>query len=82
MLMKLIMSYQALIQVFLTSQFLMANNAILDGQQRLTSLYLSLSGDSYIRPNYARKKTGTILHTKLLIELDKNKIAVDEEEYN
>ncbi len=56
--------------------------AILDGQQRLTSLYLSLFGDSYIRPNYARKKTGTILHTKLLIELDKNKIAVDEEEYN
>ena len=56
--------------------------AILDGQQRLTSLYLSLFGDSYIRPNYARKKTGTVLLTKLLIELDKNKIAVDEEEYN
>lgn len=56
--------------------------AILDGQQRLTSLYLSLFGDGYIRPNYARKKTGTVLLTKLLIELDKNKIAVDEEEYN
>lgn len=58
------------------------NIAILDGQQRLTSLYLSLLGDCFIRPNYARKKTGTILHTKLLIELDSNKIIVDEEEYN
>lgn len=58
------------------------NIAILDGQQRLTSLYLSLLGECYIRPNYARKKTGTILYTKLLIELDFNKISVDEEEYN
>ena len=58
------------------------DTAILDGQQRLTSLYLSLLGECRIRPNHARKKTGTSLYTKLLIELDKNKIAVDEEEYN
>ncbi|ULQ61153.1 DUF262 domain-containing protein [Brucepastera parasyntrophica] len=31
------------------------DTAILDGQQRLTSLYLSLFGEAFIRPNYARK---------------------------
>ncbi len=58
------------------------DTAILDGQQRLTSLFLSLFGDSYIRQKYARKSTvgGTV--TKLLIELNKNKLDVDEEEYN
>lgn len=56
--------------------------AVLDGQQRLTSLFLSLFGEAYIRPNYARKKTGDRIVTKLLIELNKNKIAVDENEYN
>lgn len=58
------------------------DTAILDGQQRLTSLFLSLLGEAYIRPNYARKKTGERLITKLLIELNKNKIETDEEEYN
>lgn len=58
------------------------DTAILDGQQRLTSLYLSLFGDSYIRQKYARKgNTGGIV-TKLLIELNKNKLDIDEEEYN
>jgi uncharacterized protein with ParB-like and HNH nuclease domain len=58
------------------------DTAILDGQQRLTSLYLSLFGDSFIRQKYARKSNmgGTV--TKLLIELNKNKLDVDEEEYN
>lgn len=58
------------------------DTAILDGQQRLTSLYLSLFGEAYLRPNYARKNTGSKIVTKLLIELNKNKISVDEEEYN
>lgn len=56
--------------------------AILDGQQRLTSLYLSLFGDAYIRQKHARKKVGGGIVTKLLIELNKNKLTVDEEEYN
>ena len=58
------------------------DTAILDGQQRLTSLFLSLFGDSYIRQKYARRGNvgGTV--TKLLIELNKNKLDVDEEEYN
>lgn len=58
------------------------DTAVLDGQQRLTSLYLSLFGDAYIRQKYARKVTvgGTV--TKLLIELNKNKLDVDEQEYN
>ena len=55
------------------------DTAVLDGQQRLTSLFLSLFGEAYIRPNYARKKTGSKIVTKLLIELNKNKISVDEE---
>ena len=58
------------------------DTAVLDGQQRLTSLFLSLFGEAYLRPNYARKNTGSKIVTKLLIELNKNKISVDEEEYN
>ena len=46
------------------------------------SLYLSRFGESYIRQKYARRGNvgGTV--TKLLIELNKNKLDVDEEEYN
>jgi len=58
------------------------DTAILDGQQRLTSLFLSLLGDAYIRPIHARRKTGEKLFAKLLIELDENKCDIDEEEYN
>lgn len=58
------------------------DTAILDGQQRLTSLFLSLFGDAYIRQKHARKNGGGHLVTKLLIELNKNKLDVDEEEYN
>lgn len=58
------------------------DTAILDGQQRLTSLFLSLYGRGYIRQKHARKKVtgGTVI--KLLIELNKHKLSVDEEEYN
>jgi len=58
------------------------DTAVLDGQQRLTSLYLSLLGDAYIRQKFARKKSAGGLVAKLLIELNKNKLDVDEEEYN
>lgn len=58
------------------------DTAVLDGQQRLTSLFLSLLGEAFIRPKNARKKTGGRIITKLLIELNKNKLAVGEEEYN
>jgi hypothetical protein len=54
----------------------------LDGQQRLTSLYLSLFGEATIRPKYARKRSEDKILTKLLIELNKNKISTDEEEFN
>lgn len=58
------------------------DTAVLDGQQRLTSLFLSLFGTAYIRQKHARKKatSGTIV--KLLIELNKHKLTVDEDEYN
>ena len=60
----------------------MTDTAVLDGQQRLTSLFLSLFGRAYIRQKHARKKMvgGTVV--KLLIELNKHKLTVDEEEYN
>lgn len=58
------------------------DTAILDGQQRLTSLFLSLFGNAFIRQKHARKKSGGGIVTKLLIELNKNKLTVDEEEYN
>lgn len=60
----------------------LTDTAVLDGQQRLTSLYLSLFGDAFIRQKHARKKSGGGIVTKLLIELNKNKLTVDEEEYN
>lgn len=58
------------------------DTAVLDGQQRLTSLFLSLMGNAFIRQKHARKKNSGGLVTKLLIELNKNKLEVDEEEYN
>lgn len=60
----------------------LTDTAVLDGQQRLTSLFLSLFGSAFIRQKHARKKNGGGIVTKLLIELNKNKITVDEEEYN
>ena len=56
--------------------------AILDGQQRLTSLFLCLLGQSSVRPKNARKKTGPRDSAKLFIELNQHKIDVDEEDYN
>lgn len=58
------------------------DTAVLDGQQRLTSLYLSLLGEAYIREKHARKKNNGGLVSKLLIELNKKKLDVDEGEYN
>ena len=59
-----------------------SDTAILDGQQRLTSLYLSLFGTSFIRPSHARKKTGERILSSLLIELNENKVDIDADEYN
>ena len=58
------------------------DTAVLDGQQRLTSLYLSLLGDAFIRPKNARRLNGDRIVSKLVIELNKNKLTIDEEEYN
>lgn len=58
------------------------DTAVLDGQQRLTSLFLSLFGNAFIRQKYARRKNSGGIVTKLLIELNKNKLTVDEKEYN
>ena len=60
----------------------MTDTAVLDGQQRLTSLFLSLFGHAYIRQKHARKKIAGGTVVKLLIELNKHKLTVDEEEYN
>lgn len=62
--------------------FEVTDTAVLDGQQRLTSLFLSLFGTAYIRQKHARKKTGSSMISKLFIELNKNKLTIDEEEYN
>ena len=60
----------------------LTDTAVLDGQQRLTSLFLSLYGQAYIRQKHARKKIAGGTVVKLLIELNKKRLAVDEEEYN
>jgi len=59
-----------------------ADTAVLDGQQRLTSLFLSLLGNAYIRKKHARRNNKGGLVIKLQIKLNKNKLTVDEEEYN
>lgn len=57
-----------------------SDTAVLDGQQRLTSLYLSLYGTAYVREKHARKKTSCKTLHYLVIEL--NKRATIEDEYN
>ena len=59
-----------------------SDTAVLDGQQRLTSLFLSLEGEAHIRSKHARKKNSSTTIEKLVIELDKNRLTVDEDEYN
>jgi uncharacterized protein with ParB-like and HNH nuclease domain len=58
------------------------DTAVLDGQQRLTSLFLSLLGQAYVKQKYARRTTVGGTMVKLVIELNKHKLTVDEEEYN
>ena len=58
------------------------HTAVLDGQQRLTSLYLSLFGDMYIRQRYARKNNNNNIVTKLLIELNNHNLEIADGEYN
>lgn len=55
------------------------DTAILDGQQRLTSLFLSLYGSIHIRPKHTRKTIRGGIVSKLLIELNKNKIEMEDE---
>lgn len=58
------------------------DTAILDGQQRLTSIYLSLLGDTYLRPRFSSKNSGTMYIYKIFIELDKNKSENEKDDYN
>ena len=58
------------------------DTAVLDGQQRLTALYVSLYGDLKIRKRNARRKNNNGITANLYVELNKNKLKVDEEEYN
>lgn len=56
-----------------------SDTAILDGQQRLTSIYLSLYGTAYIREKHARKRSKGGNLAKLVIELNNKETT---EEYN
>ena len=58
------------------------DTAILDGQQRLTALYLSLFGDASLRKKYARKSGGSTTVSKLLVELNESKTELDDDEFN
>lgn len=57
------------------------NTAVLDGQQRLTSLYLSLLGNVEILSKHARSSSNGI-RSRLVIELNENKVNVEEDGYN
>lgn len=58
------------------------DTAILDGQQRLTSLYISLFGEAHIRQKYSRRKSFSTYNAKLVIELNEKRVDVVDEEYN
>ena len=58
------------------------DTAVLDGQQRLTSLYLSLIGNTEILAKYSRRSSSNGIKSRLVIELNQNKLDVDEEGYN
>lgn len=60
------------------------DTAVLDGQQRLTSLFVSLYGNMYLRPKNVRRKNSGGIVTRLYIELNKNNLnpREDDEEYN
>ncbi len=59
-----------------------SNIAVLDGQQRLTSLFLSLyCDDVLVLKAHERSGTGGT-RAKLLIELDESKIEIDGNDYN
>ena len=45
-------------------------------------MFLSLLGNAYIRQKHGRRNNNGGLVTKLLIELNKNKLTVDEEVFN
>lgn len=66
----------------ITPNLAISDTAVLDGQQRLTSLYLSLIGETFAMEKYARRKSGSKIITKLVIELDKNKLDLDPDDYN
>ncbi|WP_278854224.1 DUF262 domain-containing protein [Gordonibacter pamelaeae] len=58
------------------------DTAVLDGQQRLTSLYISLLGETFGLEKYARRKSGSRVVSKLVIELDEESADLDESDYN
>lgn len=58
------------------------DTGILDGQQRLTSLFLSLCGEVCIREKFARKSKGEVRYCRLYLELDRNRIEDADEEHN
>ena len=59
------------------------DTAVLDGQQRLTSFYISLYGQASIRPKHGRKISSFKTLSDLYIELNENRIDTSEEDgYN
>ena len=54
-----------------------SDTAVLDGQQRLTALYLSLHGHLHICPKHARNNSSAT-ECKLVVELDKTKLDMDD----
>lgn len=60
-----------------TINFDTSDTAILDGQQRLTALYLSLYGHFYICQKYSRTNIGAT-ECQLVVELDKTKLDIEE----
>ncbi len=58
------------------------DTAVLDGQQRLTSFYISLYGQASIRPKHGRRNSSFKTLSDLYIELNENKIDTNEEGYN
>ena len=57
----------------------LSDTAVLDGQQRLTSLFITLLGQTGLRGKYQKKSNNERRITELMIQLNKNKIEIQDE---
>ncbi len=64
-----------------TSKYKECCISVLDGQQRLSSLFVSLMGECFIHLKMSRKNNGVVNQTKLIIQLEEDRVLKDDNFY-